>query len=400
MLAALSRRTSKLEPLPPATAGRRDLTQAARQGKLGPLIGRERELERLIHILSRRTKNNCVLIGDAGVGKTAIVEGLAQRMAEAHVPPRLAERRLIALDASSLLAPRQRTRSLEWLDDALADSANTLLFVRGLFNLAVAGSPWPVVEAMHVLEPHLASGGIQCIATGSPSGLRETVERAATLARHFEIVDVAPVNEEDAIKIVSSLIEQFERFHEVTFAGGVIEKAVYASGRVLPDRHLPDRAIDLIDEAAVAVRLRRGNEPREMAAVRKKIRQLLRAMEDAIVNHEFEKARQHSDEERKERENLERLREQYKLADTSKSIVTPEDIEEAVAARAGVPLAAVQSLLQQKDVGELRRIIGALSAGLPVEAREWVPFLAAYLVRCSAAEAQSLAQAIMAAKQK
>jgi ATP-dependent Clp protease ATP-binding subunit ClpC len=216
--------------------------------------------------------------------------------------------------------------------------------VRGLFNLAAAGSAWAVVEAMREMEPHLAHGGIQCIATGSPAGLRETIEKAGMLARHFEVVPVAPVTEQDAVRIVSGLKRGFEQFHEVTFAEGAIETAIAASGRFLPDRHLPDRAIDLIDEACAAVKLRRERQ------------------------------------------------------EAASSMVTAEDVEAAVAARAGVPVADVRRVLEEKVPGELERIAGLLEAQVPAGAREWVPFLAAYLARCSPAEAAALAQAIAAAR--
>jgi ATP-dependent Clp protease ATP-binding subunit ClpC len=348
---------------PPEVEGLRDMTVAARQGRAGPLVGRERELERILHVLSRRTKNNPVLIGEAGVGKTAIVEGLAARMAEGEVPPALEERRLLAVDASALMSSRQRSRSLEEALGALGDPANTILFVRGLFNLAAAGSAWAVVEAMRALEPLLAHDGMQCIATGSPLGLRETAAKVGMLARHFDVVPVAPVSEADAVRIVSGLKAQFERFHEVTFDEGAIEAAVYASGPFLPGRHLPDRAIDLIDEAAVAVKLRGES----------KLRRHARAPENAIANHEFD---------------------QLRPADTASRTVTPEDIEAAVAARSGVPVAAVKRVLEQRGTGELERIAAELASQVPDE--PWVPFLAAYLARCSVEEAEALAQAIRA----
>jgi ATP-dependent Clp protease ATP-binding subunit ClpC len=380
------------QPRPGSIA--RDLVEAARRGELGSLVGRERELERIIHILLRRTRNNAVLIGKAGIGKTAIVNGLACRIAAAEVPLMLADRLLIAVDASSLTAVRERARDLQ----TVFETSNAILFVRGLFNLAAAGSAWAVVEAMHALEPHLANGGIQCIATGSPAGLRETLDKAGMLARHFEVVEVAPVSEQDAVRIISGLKGGFEQFHEVTLAEGAIEAAVAASGRFLPERHLPDRAIDLIDEACAAVKLKRESEPREIAEVRRAIRRHAQAMERAIANHEFEKVRQHSDEERREREKLQSLREQYQPQDAADSIVTVEEIAAAVAARVGVPLAAVKRVLEDKEPGELERITELLAVQVPPEAREWLPFLAAFLARCSPAEAAALAQAIAAAR--
>jgi ATP-dependent Clp protease ATP-binding subunit ClpC len=322
------------------------------------------------------------------------VGGLACRVAAGNVPVTLAECRVIAVDASSLTAEGQLARELE----PVFNTPNAILFVRGLFNLAAAGSAWAVVEAMHALEPHLASGKIQCIATGSSAGLRETIEKAGMLARHFEIVNVAPVSEQDAVRIVHGLKTQFEKFHEITFAEGAVETAVAASGRFLPDRNLHDRAIDLIDEAAAAVRLRREAEPPEVTEVRRAIRGLDRTAENAIASHDFEGARQIDAEERRQQEKLQRLREQYKLDDPAKGAVTAKDIVAAVATRVGVPVDAVERVLAEKELGELERITRRLVAQVPAEDREWAPFLAAYLARCSPAEAAALAQAITEAR--
>jgi len=372
----------------------RDLTVAARNGSLSPLIGRERELERTIQILSRRTRSNPVLIGEAGVGKNAIVHGLAQRIADGVVPANLAERPILAIDLSSLLSSEQGGKLPE-----ISNRANAILYVHGLFDLAGKGAGWGVLEAIHVLEPHLANGGVQCIATGTPFGLRLTLERAETLACHFEVVGVLPPNEEEAIHIVSGVREQYEKFHGVVVTNEAIEAAVSASRWFLRHRHLPDRAIDLIDEAGARVRLRCDSEPREIVEIRKRIRLVTRQMENAIANHEFDKARAYSEEERKERQNLQRLREELKQEPQS-NIIIPEDIVEAVAGRAGVPVSVVKSVLQVKDVEQLELIAKELAAQIPFGGREWAEDLAAYLAGCSAEEAEKLAQTIRAAKAK
>lgn len=385
-----------------APAAIRNLVEEARTEETGPLVGRERELERIIHILSRRTRNHVVLIGDAGVGKTAIVEGLAQRMAEGNVPSSLQNRRLLALDASSLLAGRPGALH-GGADDVLSlvrDPDNTILFVRGLFNLPSAGSAWAVVEAMHALEPQLALTRMQSIATGSLAGFRAALEKAGMLARRFEAVPVAAVSEKDAIEIVSSLKVKFERFHGVTFGEGAIETAVYASGPFLPGRALPDRAIDLMDEAAVAVRLRKELEPPEMAEIRKRIRRHAREMENAIGRHEFDVARHHSDEQQKEQENLEWLQNQPKPPEVAQGSVTPADILAAVAMRVGAPLAAVERVFQSARASEFQQWSRELAALPSAEPREWLPFLCAYLARCPEAEAEALARAILAGKPK
>jgi ATP-dependent Clp protease ATP-binding subunit ClpC len=382
----------RMNQAPAAPEGFRDLTATAGDDHAGPLIGRERELERIIHILSRRTKNNALLIGEAGVGKTAIVEGLARRIASGEAPM-LCERRVISLDASSLTGPRRRPSPLEAL---LENPPDAILFVRGLFNLAAAGAVWAVVEAMHAIEPLLARGGLQCIATGSPAGLRETIEKVGMLARHFEVVPVAPVSAEDAIRIVTSLKPQFEQFHSVSFAEGAVEMAVRSSGLFLPDRHLPDRAIDLIDEAAAAVKLQRGGEPPEAIEARRNIRRHERAEVHAIANHEFEEVASHAEEARKERARLEQLL--AGAATAPPAAVTPADIEAAIAARTGMPPEAVRQALDERVPDELARIAAELAAQVSPDARAWVPFLAAWLLHCSPAEAESVARIIRGAR--
>jgi ATP-dependent Clp protease ATP-binding subunit ClpC len=395
------------------TAGSRDLTAAARNGALNPLIGRERELDRTIQILSRRTKSNPVLIGEPGVGKNALVHGLAQRIADGVVPATLAERPILAIDASSLISFLHGGRETAPLlpDEAIGtrgvtanlpeitNRANAILYVQGLFDLAGKGAGWGVFEAIQGLEPQLAHGGLQCIASGTPFGLRLTLERAGTLASHFEVVSVLPPNEEEAIQIVSGVREQYEKFHGVVVTNEAIETAVSASRWFLRHRHLPDRAIDLIDEAGARVGLRCKSEPREIIEIRKRIRLSTRQMENSIANHEFDKARLHSDEERKDRQNLQRLCEELKQNPQS-NILTPEDIVEAVAGLTGVTVSVVKSVLRVKEVEQLELITKELAAQISVGGREWTEGLAAYLTGCSAEEAEKLAQAIRAAKAK
>jgi ATP-dependent Clp protease ATP-binding subunit ClpC len=373
--------------------GCRDLTAAARDGNLSPLIGRERELERTIQILSRRTKSNPVLIGEAGVGKNAIVHGLAERIADGVVPASLAERPILAIDASSLLSSDQDGKLAE-----IADQTNAILYVRGLFDLAGKGTGWGLLEALHFLDLHLANGTLKCIATGTPVGFRQTMERAETLASHFEVVGVLPPSEEETIQIISGVKEQYEKFHEVVVTNEAIEAAVAASRWFLRHRYLPDRAIDLIDEAGARVRLRCESEPRAIIETRKRIRLITQQMENSIANHEFAKTRVYSEEGHKERLNLQRLCEELKQNQPS-NIITPEDIMEAVAGRAGVPVSVVKGV-QLKELEQLELIAKELGALIPLGGREWVEGLATYLAGCSEEEAEKLVQAIRAAKAK
>jgi ATP-dependent Clp protease ATP-binding subunit ClpC len=372
---------------PPLPERSRDLTEAARNGTLNPLIGRERELDRIIEILSRRARNNPVLIGEPGVGKNALVEGLAQRIADGAVPETLLERPILAIDASSLLSN----------PSLVPNRPNAILYVQGLYDLAGKGAGWSVVEAMRVLEPHLTHGGMQCIATGTPFGLRLTVERAESLARQFEVVPVMAPTEEEAIRMVSGVKEQYEKFHGVVFTNEAIETAVSASRWFLRHRHLPDRAIDLIDDAGARVKLRSESEPPAIVEIRKRIRKVIWVMENAIANHEFDKARIYSEEERRERQNLQRLRDE--LGQTPQSnVVNPEDIAEAVASRAGVPVDAVRNLLALKEVEPVESVARELATQFPVGGREWAEALAVWLAQCSMDDAEKLASAIRAAK--
>jgi len=312
---------------------------------------------------------------------------LAQRIADGIVPETLSERPILAIDASSLISN----------PSLVPNRPNAILYVQGLYDLAGKGAGWSVVEAIRVLEPHLTHGGMQCIATGTPFGLRLTVERAESLARQFEVVPVMAPTEEEAIRMVSGVKEQYEKFHGVVFTDEAIETAVVASRWFLRHRHLPDRAIDLIDDAGARVKLRSGSEPPAIIEIRKRLRMVVRLMENAIANHEFDMARIYSEEERKERQNLQRLRDE--LGQTPQSnVVSPEDIVEAVASRAGVPVEAVRSLLARKEVEPVESVARELAAQFPVGGREWAEALAAWLAGCSMDEAEKLASAIRTAK--
>ena len=393
MVRDVARRTVEGEARPkeepaetPAVAiGKRELTRMARAGGLMPLIGRERELDRAIQILSRRTRNNVVLVGEPGVGKTAIAEGVAQRIADGNVPSFLEGWDVVATDAASLIGKRQ-----------VLDRTNIILCVEGLFDISASGTG---LNALHTLEP-LLRVGVRCIATGTPLGFRQTCERAVALARHFEPVYVQAPGEEEATRVLMGLKEQYERFHGIEIAEEAITAAVRLSGRFLPQRQLPDRAIDLIDEAGARLKLRRESEPREVSELKRRIRATVHQMENAIGTHEFNKAREFSEAERRDREALMRLLEERKAAGAPGNTLTAADIEEAIADRTGAPLAAVRKVLEQAEGGEFERIAKELGAQIPVELREWVPFLAAWVANCSADDAERLASAIRALKAK
>lgn len=330
----------------------RDLTQAALDNQLDPLVGRDAELERVVQILCRRTKNNPVLIGEPGVGKTAIVEGLAQRISDGDVPSFLSEKKVLALDLSLIVAGTkyrgQFEERLKTIMKELMENQNSIVFIDELHTLVGAGSAEGSLDAANILKPALSRGEIQCIGATTPSEYRKSIEKDRSLERRFQAVKVPPPNEEDAIKIIMGIKDRYEKFHAVSYTDDSIYFAVSHSNRYIPDRFLPDKAIDLIDEAGARVKLRQTSLPEEITEVQKRIKFIVHRMENAIANHEFEKARFYSDEERKERENLRGLRDKYHLDDSTAGIVSREDIEDVVSRWTGVPIMSIKEEETQK----------------------------------------------------
>jgi ATP-dependent Clp protease ATP-binding subunit ClpC len=330
----------------------RDLTQAASEQTLDPLVGRDHEVERVIQILCRRTKNNPVLIGEPGVGKTAIVEGLAQKIADGEVPSFLADKRVLSLDLSLIVAGTkyrgQFEERLKTIMKELMESQNSIVFIDELHTLVGAGSAEGSLDAANILKPALSRGEIQCIGATTPAEYRKSIEKDRSLERRFQAVKVPPPNEEDAIKIIMGIKERYEKFHAVSYTDDAITFSVAHSNRYIPDRFLPDKAIDLIDEAGARVKLRQTTLPEELTEVQKRIKFIVHRMENAIANHEFEKARFYSDEERKERDNLRALRDKYHLDESSSGIVTREDIEDVVSRWTGVPITSIKEEETQK----------------------------------------------------
>jgi ATP-dependent Clp protease ATP-binding subunit ClpC len=330
----------------------RDLTQSAMDGALDPLVGRDGELERVIQILCRRTKNNPVLIGEPGVGKTAIVEGLAQRIADGEVPSFLAEKRILALDLSLVVAGTkyrgQFEERLKTIMKELMENPNSIVFIDELHTLVGAGSAEGSLDAANILKPALSRGEMQCIGATTPAEFRKSIEKDRSLERRFQAVKVPPPNEADAIKILQGIKERYEKFHAVSYTDEAIEFAVSHSNRYIPDRFLPDKAIDLIDEAGARVKLRQTSLPEEITEVQKRIKFIVHRMDSAIANHEFEKARFYSDEERKERDSLRALRDKYHLDDATSGIVGREDIEDVVSRWTGVPVTSIKEEETQK----------------------------------------------------
>jgi ATP-dependent Clp protease ATP-binding subunit ClpC len=374
----------------------RDLTQAAMENQLDPLVGREAELERVVQILCRRTKNNPVLIGEPGVGKTAIVEGLAQRIADGDVPSFLADKRILALDLSLIVAGTkyrgQFEERLKTIMKELMEAQNAIIFIDELHTLVGAGSAEGSLDAANILKPALSRGEIQCIGATTPAEYRKSIEKDRSLERRFQAVKVPPPSEGEGIKILFGIKDRYEKFHAVTYTDEALNGAVYHSNRYIPDRFLPDKAVDLIDEAGARVKLRQSSLPEEMIDVQKRIKFVVHRMENAIANHEFEKARFYSDEERKERENLRLLREKYNIDETAMGVVTQEDIEEVVARWTGVPVTAIKEeesakllrieeelhkriISQDRAISALARAIRRSRAGLKLPGRPVGSFL-------------------------
>ena len=330
----------------------RDLTQAASENQLDPLVGRDAEVDRAIQILCRRTKNNPVLIGEPGVGKTAIVEGLAQRIADGEVQSFFSDKRILALDLSLIVAGTkyrgQFEERLKTIMKELMESQNSIIFIDELHTLVGAGSAEGSLDAANILKPALSRGEIQCIGATTPGEYRKSIEKDRSLERRFQSVKVPPPSEEDAKKILMGVKDRYEKFHAVTYTDEAIEFAVSHSNRYIPDRFLPDKAIDLIDEAGARVKLRQTALPEEITEVQKRIKFIVHRMENAIANHEFEKARFYSDEERKERENLRALRDKYHLDESATGVVSREDIEEVVSRWTGVPVSSIKEEESQK----------------------------------------------------
>jgi ATP-dependent Clp protease ATP-binding subunit ClpC len=374
----------------------RDLTEAAAAGQLDPLVGRENEVERVIQILCRRTKNNPVLMGEPGVGKTAIVEGLAQRIADGRVPSFLSDKRVLALDLSLIVAGTkyrgQFEERLKTIMKELIEDQNAIVFIDELHTLVGAGSAEGSLDAANILKPALSRGEIQCIGATTPGEYRKSIEKDRSLERRFQAVKVNAPNEMEAIKILYGIKERYEKFHAVTYADDSIEAAVYLSNRYISDRFLPDKAIDLIDEAGARVKLRQTMLPDEVTESQRKIKFFVSRMESAIQNHEFEKARFYSDEERREREHLKQLRESLHLDDNPTGLVSRGEIEEVVARWTGVPVTSIkeeetQKLLrieeelhkrvisQEKAISALARAIRRSRAGLKNPSRPVGSFL-------------------------
>jgi len=321
----------------------RDLTELARQGKLDPVIGREREIERAIQILSRRTKNNPVLLGEAGVGKTAIVEGFAQRVIEGNVPELLLDRRIVVLDLAMMVAGTKYRGQFEERIKAVMNEVrrakNTILFIDELHTLVGAGGAEGAIDASNVLKPALARGEIQCIGATTLDEYRKYIEKDAALARRFQEVVVEPTTKEDTIEILKGLRDRYETHHRVQITDDAVVSAVEYSDRYITGRCLPDKAIDVIDEAGARVRLKAMTKPPDLKEIDDEVERLNKEKEEAVAAQDFEKAaalRDQADKLKKKKQTITReWREKSREAD---GVVDEEVIAEVVSKMTGIPL--------------------------------------------------------------
>jgi len=345
----------------------RDLTALAREGKLDPVIGREQEIERVIQILSRRTKNNPVLIGEPGVGKTAIVEGLAQRIVEGKVPEILKDRRVVTLDLASLVAGSKYRgefeERLKKVMEEIRQSGNIIMFIDEMHTIIGAGAAEGAIDASNILKPALARGELQCVGATTVDEYRKHVEKDPALERRFQPIMVNEPNTEDALAILRGLRDRYEAHHRVEITDQALETAVKLADRYVTDRFLPDKAIDLMDEAASRVRLRSFVAPPDLKALEQRLEELKKEKEAAIQCQEFEKAARLRDQEQKLREELERQRQAWeKQKSSNKATVTDEDIAQVVSSWTGIPVAKMKVEEQERLLHleeELhRRVIG------------------------------------------
>ncbi len=321
----------------------RDLTELARQGKLDPVIGREKEIERTMQILSRRTKNNPVLLGEAGVGKTAIVEGFAQRVVEGNVPELLLDRRIVVLDLAMMVAGTKYRGQFEERIKAVMNEVrrakNTILFIDELHTLVGAGGAEGAIDASNVLKPALARGEIQCIGATTMDEFRKYIEKDAALARRFQEIIVEPSTKEETIAILKGLRDRYEKHHHVRITDAAITSAVELSSRYISGRCLPDKAIDVIDEAGARVHLKSMTRPPDLKEIDEEVERLNKEKEDAVANQDFEKAaalRDQADKLKKKKAQI--TREWKERAREADGVVDEDVIAEVVSKMTGIPL--------------------------------------------------------------
>jgi ATP-dependent Clp protease ATP-binding subunit ClpC len=338
----------------------RDLTESAMKNQLDPLVGRDHELERVQQVLCRRTKNNAVLIGEPGVGKTAIVEGLAQKIVYGDVPHFLADKRILALDISLIVAGTkyrgQFEERLKAIMKELTDNPNIIVFIDELHTLVGAGSAEGSLDAANILKPALSRGEIRCIGATTPAEYRKYIEKDRSLERRFQAIKVDPPGEAETIEILLGVKDRYESFHRVEYTREAIEAAVYQSNRYITDRFLPDKAIDLVDEAGARAKLREAVYSEEFGEINKSIRVAVEQMESAVSQKDFEAAQRYREQELAARESLASVQQRIDVKTARRVIVGKAEIDEVVSKWTGVPMASIN----QDESDKLLRMEGEL----------------------------------------
>ena len=328
-----------------------DLTKKAREGKLDPVIGRKQEIERVIQILSRRTKNNPCLIGEPGVGKTAVAEGLAEKIVQEDVPDMLKNKRVVSLDIASMVAgAKYRGDFEERIKKCLEEvkkAGDVILFIDEVHTIVGAGSAEGAVDAANILKPLLARGEVQVIGATTLNEYRKYIEKDSALERRFSPVTIGEPTTEETISILTGLRDKYEAHHNVKISDQAIKAAVELSTRYINDRFLPDKAIDLVDEAASRVKMKNYTQPDSLKKLEEKVASLDKEKEDAIRVQDFEKAANLRDKEKEEKEKLQKEKEKWEGRNTkSVTALTEEDIAEVVSNWTGVP---VKKLTQSEN---------------------------------------------------
>jgi len=322
----------------------RDLTAIASQGGFDPLVGREREVERIVQILSRRTKNNPILLGEPGVGKTAIVEGLAQRVVEGRVPVFLATKKVLALDLSLIVAGTkyrgQFEERLKGILKELRENKDVIVFVDEIHSLIGAGSAEGSLDAANILKPALSRGEIACIGATTLKEYRKFIEKDRSLLRRFQAVVVNPPSNEETLTILEGIKERYESFHKVRYGDEALRTAIYHSARYIADRFQPDKAIDVLDEAGAKVKLRRVRDTQHVRDLEQEVHDVVKQMKDAISEKNFESAVYLREREVELRDDLTRFAAAAPEGDELE--VTARDIEEVVASWTGIPVSSLQ----------------------------------------------------------
>lgn len=346
----------------------RDLTAIAREETLDPVIGRAKEIERVIQVLSRRTKNNPVLIGEPGVGKTAIAEGLAQSIIANEVPETLRNKRVMTLDMGTVVAGTKYRGEFEdrlkKVMDEIRQAGNVILFIDELHTLIGAGGAEGAIDASNILKPSLARGELQCIGATTLDEYRKYIEKDAALERRFQPIQVDEPTLDESVQILYGLRDRYEAHHRVTITDLAIEEAVKLSDRYISDRFLPDKAIDLIDEAASKVRLRSYTAPPNLKELEAKLEETRKEKDASVQSQEFEKAASLRDSEQRLREELEEMKNEWKKKQGQENTeVVVEDIAQVVASWTGIPvsklaeeetdrLLRMESILHERLVGQ------------------------------------------------